>query len=177
MQGKKRDQHNLHMLPSHRILTASSTHHHPQRLKNWPVYHPNVCHLQDAVDRGWLLSEASHFTGVVRLTRLLLTALELATALAFLHGMGIMHGDLTGGNVLLQSAPVTPTDPRGFIVKVQLLQLGLSPAVTRPDAVSVWLRQSWWWHLNDVCWFKTSPRLVPSASVLQIAVYKLPFVP
>lgn len=95
------------------------------------MYHTNVCHLQDAVDRGRLLSEASHFSGIVGLSRLLLTALELATALAFLHGMGIMHGDLTGGNVLLQSAPVTPTDPRGFIVKVQLLEPGLSLAVTR----------------------------------------------
>ena len=74
--------------------------------------------LQDAVDRGWLLSEASHFSGVVGLKRLLLTALELATALAYLHGVDIMHGDLTGGNVLLHSSAVTDSDPRGFTVKV-----------------------------------------------------------
>lgn len=74
--------------------------------------------LLDAVDRGWLLSEASHFSGVVGLKRLLLTALELATALAYLHGVDIMHGDLTGGNVMLHSAPVTADDPRGFTVKV-----------------------------------------------------------
>ena len=73
--------------------------------------------LQDAVDRGWLLSEASHFSGVVGLKRLLLTALELAKALAYLHGVDIMHGDLTGGNVMLHSTPVTADDPRGFSVK------------------------------------------------------------
>lgn len=76
--------------------------------------------VQDAVDRGWLLSEASHFNGVVGLKRLLLTALELATALAYLHRLDIMHGDLTGGNVMLHSAPLTPEDPRGFTVKVSL---------------------------------------------------------
>lgn len=54
------------------------------------------------------------------LVQLLLTALELATALAYLHSVDIMHGDLTGGNVLLHSAPVTPGDSRGFIVKVLL---------------------------------------------------------
>ena len=77
-----------------------------------------MCDGQDAVDRGWLLSEASHFSGVLGLKRLLLTALELAKALAYLHGLDIMHGDLTGGNVMLHSAPVTSADPRGFVVKV-----------------------------------------------------------
>ena len=77
-----------------------------------------VC-MQDAVDRGWLYtSTASHFTGVTDLRKLLLTALELANALAYLHSVDVMHGDLTGGNVLLHSSPITPTDPRGFIVKV-----------------------------------------------------------
>jgi serine/threonine protein kinase len=72
------------------------------------------------VDRGWLLDEASHFSGVLGLNKLLLTALELAKALAYLHRLDIMHGDLTGGNVMLHSAPVTKQDPRGFTVKVQL---------------------------------------------------------
>jgi serine/threonine protein kinase len=75
--------------------------------------------MQDAVDRGWLYTRtASHFTGVTELKKLLLTALELADALAYLHSVDVMHGDLTGGNVLLHSSPITPTDPRGFIVKV-----------------------------------------------------------
>ena len=51
------------------------------------------------------------------LKKLLLTALELAKALAYLHSMDVMHGDLTGGNVLLQSSVATPEDPRGFTVK------------------------------------------------------------
>jgi len=72
------------------------------------------------VDRGWLLDEASHFSGVLGLNKLLLTALELAEALAYLHRLDIMHGDLTGGNVMLHSAPVTEQDSRGFTVKVQL---------------------------------------------------------
>ena len=76
-------------------------------------------YVQDAVDRGWLYaSRASHFTGVTDLKKLLLTALELANALAYLHSVDVMHGDLTGGNVLLHSSPITPADPRGFIVKV-----------------------------------------------------------
>ncbi|DBA84846.1 TPA: hypothetical protein ACH3X1_005872 [Trebouxia sp. C0004] len=75
--------------------------------------------LLDAVDRGWLYTRrASHFTGVTDLKKLLLTALELANALAYLHSVDVMHGDLTGGNVLLHSSPITPTDPRGFTVKV-----------------------------------------------------------
>lgn len=51
---------------------------------------------------------------------MLLTALELAKALAYLHRLDILHGDLTGGNVMLTSAPTTANDPRGFTVKVQL---------------------------------------------------------
>lgn len=80
--------------------------------------------FQDAVDRGWLLDEASHFSGVLGLNRLLLTGLELAKALAYLHRLDILHGDLTGGNVMLTSAPVTKDDPRGFTVKVKLLIKG-----------------------------------------------------
>ena len=80
-----------------------------------------LCPVQDAVDRGWLLDEASHFSGVLGLNRLLLTGLELAKALAYLHRLDILHGDLTGGNVMLTSAPVTKHDPRGFTVKVKLL--------------------------------------------------------
>ena len=73
------------------------------------------------MDRGWLLDEASHFSGVLGLNRLLLTGLELAKALAYLHRLDILHGDLTGGNVMLSAAPVTKDDPRGFTVKASLL--------------------------------------------------------
>lgn len=79
---------------------------------------PRCLCLQDAVDKGWLLTQPSHLSSKVSLKKLLLTAQELANAMAYLHGVDIMHGDLTGGNVLLHSATVTPSDPRGFITKV-----------------------------------------------------------
>ena len=69
--------------------------------------------MQDVVDCGWLyINQASHFTGVTNLNRLLLTALELASGLAYLHSLGIIHADLIGGSELL-----TAEHPRGFLVK------------------------------------------------------------
>ena len=43
------------------------------------------------------------------------TALELAEGLGYLHEQGILHGDLSPGNVLLANEPGAP---HGFIVKV-----------------------------------------------------------
>lgn len=84
------------------------------------------------MDRGWLYaSHASHFSGVTDLRKLLLTALELANAMAYLHSVDIMHGDLTGGNVLLHSSPITVGDPRGFAVKVQPCHRSCYRAVAR----------------------------------------------
>jgi serine/threonine protein kinase len=51
----------------------------------------------------------------------LATAREIASALAHLHGHNILHGDLTGSNVLLTSAQ---GDARGFTAKVS--DFGLS---------------------------------------------------
>lgn len=97
-----------------------------------------IC-VQDAVDRGWLYtSRASHFTGVTDLKTLLLTALELANALAYLHSVDVMHGDLTGGNVLLHSSPITPMDPRGFIVKVWRLVAALHSVCDNCMLLSCW---------------------------------------
>ena len=97
-----------------------------------------IC-VQDAVDRGWLYtSRASHFTGVTDLKKLLLTALELANALAYLHSVDVMHGDLTGGNVLLHSSPITPMDPRGFIVKVWRLLAALRSVCDNCMLLSCW---------------------------------------
>ena len=51
-------------------------------------------------------------------TQVLLTAKEVATALAYLHSMRVVHGDLKSANVMLRGAPLTPTDDRGFEAKV-----------------------------------------------------------
>ena len=52
------------------------------------------------------------------------TALEIAAALAYLHGLDLLHGDLTGGNILLSSSHV---NERGFCAKVA--DFGLSRTV------------------------------------------------
>ena len=39
---------------------------------------------------------------------------DIATGMQYLHGLGIVHGDLKAANVLLKS---TNTDARGFICK------------------------------------------------------------
>ncbi len=44
------------------------------------------------------------------------TAREIASGMAYLHGMDILHGDLTAGNILLSSADAA--DARGFTAKV-----------------------------------------------------------
>ena len=43
------------------------------------------------------------------------TAREIASALMYLHSRDVLHGDLTGGNILLISSD---TDERGFTAKV-----------------------------------------------------------
>lgn len=45
------------------------------------------------------------------------TALEIASALAYLHSLNILHGDLSGGNILLTSSN---KDSRKFTCKVPL---------------------------------------------------------
>jgi len=47
--------------------------------------------------------------------RLLLTLVEVASAMAYLHRMGIVHCDIKPGNVLLRSSHL---DPRGFTTKL-----------------------------------------------------------
>lgn len=46
---------------------------------------------------------------------LILTALDVAHAISYLHSLGIIHGDLKAANVLLKT---DSTDPRGFVCKV-----------------------------------------------------------
>ena len=63
------------------------------------LQHSLVVMLQDVCDKGW-------FKG--NLAALLSTAIDVATAMAFLHSRGIIHGDLSGGNVLLASSDASP---------------------------------------------------------------------
>ena len=52
------------------------------------------------------------------LVNVLLTAQEIASALAYLHKLDVLHGDLTGNNILLATSH---KDTRGFTVKVSCL--------------------------------------------------------
>ena len=56
-------------------------------------------------------------------------------AQAFLHGRGVVHGDLTAENILLKSAP---SNPHGFTAKVYLLTSSQPPydATLRVDSRS-----------------------------------------
>lgn len=44
------------------------------------------------------------------------TAREIASALTYLHSLDILHGDLSGGNILLASSN---KDVRGFVAKAR----------------------------------------------------------
>ena len=55
---------------------------------------------------------------VVNMDALLSTAYEIALAMRYLHSLNILHGDLTGNNVLLTSPTSVSPDPRGFVAKV-----------------------------------------------------------
>jgi hypothetical protein len=46
---------------------------------------------------------------------LLATAAEIASGMEFLHGRGLVHGDLSGGNILLASSAA---NAHGFSAKV-----------------------------------------------------------
>ncbi len=44
--------------------------------------------------------------GELDLPAVLATAAEIAAGMSYLHARGIVHGDLTGANILLASCPV-----------------------------------------------------------------------
>ena len=53
------------------------------------------------------------------------TAREIASALTYLHSLDILHGDLSGGNILLASSN---KDVRGFVAKARSLLWTKRPA-------------------------------------------------
>ncbi|GLI66067.1 hypothetical protein VaNZ11_009786 [Volvox africanus] len=75
--------------------------------------------LQDAIDRGWLrISPAMEASGP-RMDAVLATALELASALSFLHSKDIVHGDMSAWNVMLCTSGATASvGGRNFVAKI-----------------------------------------------------------
>eukprot|EP00887_Chlorella_sp_A99_P004652 scaffold4.g4652.t1 len=70
--------------------------------------------LLDAIDRGWLLRDRGLSSGP-NPAAVVQTALDIASALSYLHSRDIVHADLTGRNVLLTSSP---RDARRFTALV-----------------------------------------------------------
>ncbi|CAL5218358.1 g20 [Coccomyxa viridis] len=70
--------------------------------------------VQEAVDRGVFKLQMSP-SAPPDVPVILTTATEIASGMAFLHEHGIVHGDLTGGNVLLHSSEESA---HGFQAKI-----------------------------------------------------------
>ncbi|KAL0026103.1 hypothetical protein WJX79_010637 [Trebouxia sp. C0005] len=88
----------------------------PQAREVWLLLeYCNKGTLRDGIDRGWFRTNRSALHGLPDLTPILATVREVASGMAHLHSMNILHGDLTSLNVLLASSDI---DNRGFIAKV-----------------------------------------------------------
>ena len=75
------------------------------------------------------------------------TAKEIASALAYLHSLNILHGDLSGGNILLTSAN---KDPRKFTCKVGMHSSRQPCTPLKCAHVSICARTCYRCHLVDV---------------------------
>lgn len=93
--------------------------------------------ISDAVEKGWFRQQPqgstptgvsvgdgsveSSFSGGLTcpapdMAAILATAREIAAAMSYLHHKNMLHGDLTGNNVLLTAAPA---EKRGYTAKVR----------------------------------------------------------
>lgn len=120
--------------------------HRPRKMEAWLVL--EFCNrgcVADAIYKGWF--RRGHILGQMGATgafglserAVVATAREIASAMAYLHHEGILHGDLTGSNVLLtaSSEPLggdTGEDKRKFTAKVS--DFGLSHLVSDDDSIS-----------------------------------------
>ena len=73
--------------------------------------------MQDGIEQGWFRRPHDKVTSErpPDMHSIVLTAKEIAAALAYLHQEDVLHGDLTGNNILLASSH---KDARAFTVKV-----------------------------------------------------------
>ncbi len=69
------------------------------------------------------------------------TAKEIASALAYLHSLNILHGDLSGGNILLTSSN---KDPRKFTCKVSMEDICRPVPLLVCAHISVWYPSLVW---------------------------------
>ncbi|KAK9824876.1 hypothetical protein WJX74_002458 [Apatococcus lobatus] len=77
--------------------------------------------LIEAIDKGWFQIRTSKNVFIPNMASILLTARELASGMAYVHSLGILHGDLKGPNILLTASS---EDARGFTSKIS--DFGLS---------------------------------------------------
>ncbi|KAI8473688.1 MAG: kinase-like domain-containing protein [Monoraphidium minutum] len=73
--------------------------------------------LQTAIATG-VLCEGRIPGGALDLLAVLSTAREVASGMAYLHSLGIIHGDLTASNVLLSGRGAGEADAQGFAAQI-----------------------------------------------------------
>jgi len=86
--------------------------------------------LISAVECGWFRQDRK-ISASPELAVILPTLLDIANAMAYVHGKSIIHADLTGRNVLLASDP----NPRGFVAKI--CDFGISRMKENMDVASM----------------------------------------